>query len=67
MDESTLAATSLTVLAALGLLVYRLLWAASAVSCTAGRGGFSRLPKGVRRWLFGDHNEASNGWRESLF
>jgi hypothetical protein len=59
MDKSTLIATSLTVLSVLGLLVYRLLWAASSVAAAAGRGGFSKLPKGVRRWLFGEHNEAS--------
>ena len=59
MDKSTLIATLLTVLSVLGLVVYRLLWAASSMAAAAGRGGFSKLPKGVRRWLFGEHNEAS--------
>jgi hypothetical protein len=60
MDKSTLIATSLTVLSVLGLVVYRLLWAASSVAAAAGRGGFSKLPKGWRRWLFGEHNDASS-------
>jgi hypothetical protein len=60
MHKSTLIATSLTVLSVLGLVVYRLLWAASSVAAAAGRGGFSKIPKGVRRWLFGEHNHASN-------
>jgi hypothetical protein len=60
MDKSTLIATSLTVLSVLGLVVYRLLWAASSVAAAAGRGGFSKLPKGVRRWFFGEHDDASS-------
>jgi hypothetical protein len=60
MDKSTLIATSLTVLLVLGLILYRLLWAASSVAAAAGQGGFSKLPKGVRRWLFGEHKDASN-------
>ena len=60
MDKSTLIATSLTVLFVLGLVVYRLLWAASSVAAAAGLGRFSRVPKGVRRWLFGEHNDASD-------
>jgi hypothetical protein len=59
MDKSTLLATLLTVLLVLGLVVYRLLWAASSVAAAAGRGGFSKLPKGVRRWLLGEHKDAS--------
>jgi len=59
MDKSTLLAASLTVLFVLGLVVYRLLWAASSVAAAAGLGRFSKLPKGVRRWLFGEHNDAS--------
>jgi hypothetical protein len=58
MDKSTLIATSLTVLLVLGLVAYRLLWAASSVAAAAGLGRFSKLPKGVRRWLFGEHNDA---------
>jgi hypothetical protein len=60
MDKSTLIATSLTVLLVLGLVVYRLLWAACSVAAAAGLGRFSKLPKGVRRWLFGEHNHASD-------
>jgi hypothetical protein len=60
MDKSTLIAASLTVLSVLGLVVYRLLWAASSVAAAAGRSGFSKLPKGVRSWLFGEPNRASN-------
>jgi len=60
MDKSTLMATLLTVLLLLGLVVYRLLWAAPSVAAAAGLGRFSRLPKGVRRWLFGERNDASD-------
>jgi hypothetical protein len=60
MDKSTLIATSLTVVLVLGLVVYRLLWAASSVAAAAGLGRFSKLPKGVGRWLFGEHNHASD-------
>jgi hypothetical protein len=60
MDKSTWIATSLTVLFVLGLVVYRLLWAASSVAAAAGLGRFSKLPKGVRRWLFGKHNGTSD-------
>ncbi|HXE35453.1 MAG TPA: hypothetical protein VN087_16185 [Verrucomicrobiae bacterium] len=54
MDKSTLIATSLTVLVVAGLVVYRLLWAASSVTAAAGLGRLPKLPKGVRRWLFGE-------------
>lgn len=60
MDKSTLIATSLTVLFVLGLVLYRLLWAASSVAASAGLGRFSKLPKGVRRWLFGDRANMSH-------
>jgi hypothetical protein len=60
MDKSSLIATSLTVLLVLGLVAYRLLWAASSVASAAGLGRFSRVPKGVRRWLFGEHKDASH-------
>jgi hypothetical protein len=59
MEKSTFLATLLTVLLVLGLVVYRLLWAASSVAAAAGRGGFSKLPRGVRRWLFGEPEDAS--------
>jgi hypothetical protein len=60
MDKSSLIATSLTVLLVLGLVAYRLLWAASSVASTAGLGQFSKVPKGVRCWLFGEHKNASH-------
>jgi hypothetical protein len=60
MDKSNLLATMLMVLAVSGLVVYRLLWAASSVAAAAGQGGFSKLPKGVRRWLLGEHKDAPN-------
>ena len=59
MDKSTLIATSLTVLVVMGLVVYRLLWAASSVAAAAGLGRFSKLSKGVRRWLFGEPSRPS--------
>jgi hypothetical protein len=59
MDRSTLIATSLTVLLVLGLIAYRLLWAASSVAAAAGLGRYSKLPKGMRRWLFGEHKNVS--------
>jgi hypothetical protein len=60
MDKSTLIATSITVLLILGLVVYRLLWAASSVAASAGLGRFSKLPKGLRRWLFGERHNVSH-------
>ncbi len=57
MDKSTWIAMSLTVLLVVGLIVYRLLWAASQVAGAAGLGRLPKLPKGVRRWLFGEHKE----------
>jgi hypothetical protein len=59
MDKSTLIATSLTVLLVIGLVAYRLLWAASSVAGAAGLGRLSKLPKGVRRWLFGERSNPS--------
>jgi hypothetical protein len=59
MDKSTLIATSLTVLCILGLIVYRLLWAASSVAASAGLGRLSKLPKGLQRWLFGERHNVS--------
>jgi hypothetical protein len=59
MDKSTMIATFLTVLVVLGLILYRLLWAASSVAAAAGLGRFSKLPKSVRRWLFGERSRPS--------
>ena len=60
MEKSSLIATSLTVLFVLSLVAYRLLWAASSVASAAGLGRFLKVPKGVRRWLFGEHKDASH-------
>jgi hypothetical protein len=54
MDKSSLVAILLTVLLVVGLVAYRFLWAASSVTAAAGLGNFSKLPKGLRRWLFGE-------------
>ncbi len=60
MDKSAWIASSLTVLFVLGLVIYRLLWAASQVAGAAGLGRLRKLPKGVRRWLFGERDHTSN-------
>ena len=60
MDKSTWIASSLTILFALGLVLYRLAWAASSVAGLAGLGRLSKLPKSVRRWLFGERGHTSN-------
>jgi hypothetical protein len=59
MDKSTLIATSLTVLVVAGLVVYRLLWAASSVAAVAGLGRLSILPKGIRRRVFDERSRPS--------
>jgi hypothetical protein len=59
MDKSSLIASTLTVLFVLGLVVYRLLWAASGVASAAGLGRLPKLPKSWRRWLFDEHEDAS--------
>jgi len=59
MNKSTLIATSLMLLVVAGLVVYRLLWAASSVAAAAGLGRLSKLPKGVQRWLFGERSRPS--------
>jgi hypothetical protein len=60
MNKSTLIASLLTVFFVLGLVIFRLLWAASQVASLAGLGRLPRLPKSWRRWLFDEHNGASN-------
>lgn len=59
MNKSSLIATTLTVLFVLGLVAYRLLWAASGVASAAGLGRLPKLPKSWRRWLLGEHEDAS--------
>jgi hypothetical protein len=56
MNKSNLIASVLTVLFVLGLVAYRLLWAASSVAGLAGLGRLSILPKSWRRWLLGERN-----------
>jgi hypothetical protein len=55
VNKSSLIATILTVLFVSGLVVYRLLWAASGVASAAGLGRLPKLPKSWRRWLFDEH------------
>ena len=58
MDKSNLIASALTVLVVLGLVAYRMLWAASQVASSAGLGRISILPKNWRRWLLGEPKDA---------
>jgi hypothetical protein len=60
MNKSALIASALTVLFVLGLVAYRLLWAASSVACAAGLSRLPELPKSWRRWLFDEHDDTSN-------
>jgi hypothetical protein len=60
MNISTLIASLLTIVFVLGLIIFRLLWAASSVTALAGLGRLPRLPKSWRRWLFDEHKSASN-------
>jgi hypothetical protein len=59
MDKSSLIASAVRVLLVLGILVYRLVWAASQVASSAGLGRLPRLPKSWRRWLFGERTHPS--------
>jgi hypothetical protein len=59
MNKSNLIASIITVLFVVGLVAYRLLWAASSVASSAGLGRWSALPKSWRRWLLGEHKETS--------
>jgi uncharacterized membrane protein YciS (DUF1049 family) len=59
MNMSTLIASLLTVVFVLGLIIFRLLWAASQVASLAGLGRLPKLPKSWRRWLFDEHNDTS--------
>jgi hypothetical protein len=58
MDKSNLIASGLTVLIVLGLVAYRMLWAASGVASVAAQGRISMLPKSLRRWLLGEPKDA---------
>lgn len=54
MNKSAMIASFITVLFVAGIIAYRLLWAASSVASAAGLGRLPKLPKGWRRWLFGE-------------
>jgi hypothetical protein len=58
MNKSSLIAAALTILFVLGLVIFRLLWAASQTASAAGLGRLPMLPKSWRRWLFGEHNDS---------
>lgn len=55
MNKSDLLALAITILVVLGLVAYRLLWAASSAASAAALGNFPLLPKAWHRWLFGEH------------
>jgi hypothetical protein len=57
MSTSSLIASAITVLFVLGLVAYRLLWAASQTASAAGLGRLPKLPKSWRRVLFGERND----------
>jgi hypothetical protein len=59
MNKSAMIASFVTVLFVVGIVAYRLLWAASSAASAAGLGRLPKLPKGWRRWLFGEHNSSS--------
>jgi hypothetical protein len=60
VDKSPWIAGILTVLFVLGVVAYRLLWAASSVAASAGLGRMSILPKRWRGWLLGEQSNSSN-------
>jgi hypothetical protein len=57
MNMSALIAPAIAVLFALGLVAYRLFWAASSVASATGLGRMPALPKNWRRWLMGEQNK----------
>ena len=59
MSKSDLLALLITVLVVLGLVAYRVLWAASSAASATGLGRLPMLPKAWRRWLFGEHRDTS--------
>jgi hypothetical protein len=60
MNKSSLIASTVTILFVLGIVVYRLLWAASQVASSAGLGRLPKLPKSWRRWLFDERDERND-------
>lgn len=57
MNTSRLIASLLTVFFVLGLIIFRMLWAASSVAATAGLGRLPHLPKSWRRFFFDEHTD----------
>ena len=57
MSTSSLIASAITVVFVLGLVAYRLLWAASQTASAVGLGRLPKLPKTWRRFLFGERND----------
>ena len=58
MNLSISIASVLTAIFVLGLVFFRLLWAASSVAAMAGLGRISKLPKSWQRWLFDERDQA---------
>jgi hypothetical protein len=56
MNKSAMMAAFFTVL--VGVVAYRLLWAASSVASAAGLGRLPELPKSWRRRLFDERNDS---------
>ena len=58
MNKSAMMAAFFTVLVVLGVVAYRLLWAASSVASAAGLGRLPKLPKSWWRRLFDERNDS---------
>ena len=58
MNKSAVIASFFTVLVVLGVVAYRLLWAASSVASAAGLGRLPKWPKSWRRRLFDARNDS---------
>ena len=59
MNISISITSVLTAVSVLGLVIFRLLWAASSGAAMAGLGRISKLPKSWQRWLFDVRDQAS--------
>jgi hypothetical protein len=59
MNKSSLIASAVTVLFVLGIVVYRLFWAAAQVASLAGLGRLPKLSRSWRRWLFDERHDTS--------
>jgi hypothetical protein len=60
MNTSTLTASLQTVVFVLGLVIFRLVWAASSVAALAGLGRLPKLNINLQRWLLDEHADTSN-------